>query len=449
MPESQSELRAANEELRSRVAAQAEEIAGLKSKIAELEHLIGRSSKNSSLPPSSDSIKNRAEATKGRAERRAAAKATRKEELQRKRGKQPGTPGATLKKQDDPTSVIDHEPECCGACGADLSSAPVEAVEVRQVFDTPVPLPLECTEHRAATKRCRCGATTKATLPAEARSTTCYGPGVRAVALYLLHRQHLPVERTAEALSSLFGAPVSTGFVASLPAEAAEVLDASGVIEEICRHLRGADVVHVDETSDQVGTKTWWFHVVTNNLFTYLFASPTRGKDAPDQAGVLGDFTGTMVHDRLAMYFNYDKATHAICLAHIARELASVGVVWNQGWANDMADLLGEMNAAGKAGREKGRTRLARPVVKDFLARYDWIVEAGLAANPVPVGRKRNTIERASFNLAVALRDLRAEATRFVTDLSVPMTNNAAERALRMAKFSLYRPSGVGLRVAV
>jgi len=432
--ESRLELLAANEELRARVAVQAEEIERLKSKIAELERMIGRSSKNSSLPPSSDSIKDKAEATKDRAERRAAAKAARKEEVARKRGKQPGAPGANLMKREDPTSVIDHEPQCCAGCGADLSGAPVEAIEVRQVFDTPVPLPLECTEHRAQTKRCSCGTATKADFPPEARSTTCYGPAVRAVALYLLHRQHLPVERTAEALSSLFGAPVSTGFVASLATEAAEVLDASGVIETICQHLRGADVVHADETSDQVGTKTWWFHVVTNDLFTYLFASPTRGKDAPDETGVLGDFTGTMVHDRLAMYFNYDAATHAICLAHIARELAAVGVVWNQGWANDMADLLAEMNTAAKAARDKGRTMLSQRVVTDFLAHYDRIVNDGLAANPAPTGRKRDAVERASFNLASALGELRAEATRFITDLSVPMTNNAAERALRMAK---------------
>jgi len=236
---------------------------------------------------------------------------------------------------------------------ADLTDAPTEDVEVRQVFDTPVPLQLSCTEHRAATKRCRCGHTTKAAFPPEARSTT-YGPGVRAIVLYLLHRQHVPVERTAEALSLLFGAAVSTGFVASLATEAAERLDASGVIEEICRHLVAADVVHADETSDQVGTKTWWFHVVTNDLFTYLFASPTRRKDAPDEAGVLGDFTGTMVHDRLAMYFKYGQATHAICLAHILRELASVGVGWNQTWANEMADLLRQMNAAAHDARAGG-----------------------------------------------------------------------------------------------
>ena len=101
-----------------------------------------------------------------------------------------------------------------------------------------------------------------------------------------------------------------------------------------------------------------------------------------------------------------------------------------------MADLLSEMKAAGKAAREKGRTRLSCRVVADFLSRYDRIVEDDLAANPAPVGRRRDSVERASFNLATALRDLRAEATRFVTDLSVPMTNNAPERALRMAKLT-------------
>ena len=47
----------------------------------------------------------------------------------------------------------------------------------------------------------------------------------------------------------------------------------------------------------------------------------TRAKSAPDEAGVLPEFAGVMVHDRLAMYFKYDKATHAICLAHVLREL--------------------------------------------------------------------------------------------------------------------------------
>ena len=91
MPENPAKLLETEiERLQVLVATQANEIEQLKSKIAELEHRVGRNSKNSSLPPSSDSIRDKADATKNRAERRAAAKAARKEETSRKRGKQPG-----------------------------------------------------------------------------------------------------------------------------------------------------------------------------------------------------------------------------------------------------------------------------------------------------------------------------------------------------------------------
>ena len=97
---------------------------------------MGRSSKNSSLPPSADSIKDKAEAAKDSTARRAAAKAARKEDLTRKPGKQPAAPRATLKKRDDPTYIVDHELECFSSCGADLATAPVEGKEIRRVFDT-------------------------------------------------------------------------------------------------------------------------------------------------------------------------------------------------------------------------------------------------------------------------------------------------------------------------
>jgi len=119
---------------------------------------------------------------------------------------------------------------------------------------------------------------------------------------------------------------------------------------------------------DQVGTKKAWFHVATNELYAYLFACMTRGGTAPEEAGVLPEFSGVMVHDRLARYFNYDKATHVICLAHIVRELAAVGSGWDQGWANDMAALPTEMNNAANAARDANKTRLPRRVVTAFLA---------------------------------------------------------------------------------
>ena len=107
--------------------------------------------------------------------------------------------------------------------------------------------------------------------------------------------------------------------------------------------------------SPQVRTDKWWFHVVSSEPYTYLLAGPTRGKDAPDEAGVLGAFGGVMVHDRLAMYFKYDQATHVIWGSHLLRDLAAVGVGRDQGWANDMATLLTEMNSAAHDARAKGK----------------------------------------------------------------------------------------------
>ena len=288
------------------------------------------------------------------------------------------------------------------------------------------------TEHRSMKKRCRCGTLNAGTFPREATAPTCYGPNVRAAALYLLFGQFLSVERTAEAMSAMLGAEVSTGFVASLASEAA--LGLGGFNDEVVRRLRSSALVHADETSDQVRTDKWWFHVVSNERYTHLFASPTRGKDAPDEAGVLGDFEGVMVHDRLAMYFKYDHATHAICLAHVLRELEPIGVRWDQGWANDMAALLKEMNNAAHDARDRGDSASAAKLLETFLVRYDTIVENGLAANPQPPHRGRDYLERKSFNLVAALDTLKPEATRFATDLRVPMTNNLAERDLRMQK---------------
>ena len=425
-------VRDENHALRDELDAVREESRVLAGKVTELEARLGQSSSNSSLPPSSDSLKSRAQR---RAEQREAAKNKRSENT-RARGKQPGQEGKYLEMRDDPDHVVVHDPERCDACGKDLGNAEVEAVERRQVLDTPDPT-IICIEHQSVKKRCSCGVLTAGPFPPEARAPVSYGPNVRASALYLVDEQHLSVERTQDAVSSMLGVSVSSGFISSLVEEAARELEKAGFVDVLKERLLDEAVLHADETPDQVGTKTWYFHVATSKLYTYLFASTTRAKSAPDEAGVLGSFRGVMVHDRLKMYFHsdYQKAKHAICLAHITRELEGVAAVFSQEpWARGMKELLLETNDACHAAREAGRTRLGRRRLEDFMARYDALVEQGLAANPEPVGRPRDYLERKSYNLAKALGDLRSEATFFARDLRVPFSNNDAERPLRMVK---------------
>ena len=94
---------------------------------------------------------------------------------------------------------------------------------------------------------------------------------------------------------------MSTGLLAGLAPGAAGRL--FGLVQALKERLVGSRLVHADETSTQVKTVTWWLHVVSGTVATYLFADRTRGEDAPDAAGVLASFSGTMVHDRLSMCF--------------------------------------------------------------------------------------------------------------------------------------------------
>ena len=128
-----------------------------------------------------------------------------------------------------------------------------------------------------------------------------------------------------------------------------------------------------------------------------------------------------------------------MCNAHVLRNLTSVAAVFDQTeWANAMKELLLEMKEAADRARTAGRRRLSRKQLASFMERYDAVVEAGIAANPEPAsGRKRYAGERESYNLAVALRNLRSEVTRFATDLRIPFDNNQGERDLRMAKLQL------------
>jgi len=131
----------------------------------------------------------------------------------------------------------------------------------------------------------------------------------------------------------------------------------------------------------------------------------------------------------------YTDARHGVCGAHLIRNLTSVAVVWDQTeWAVAMADLLIEMKTAAEGARAAGKKRLGHKVLASFLERYDTIVETGLAANPAPTGRKRDYLEKESYNLACALRDLKKEVTLFAKDLRVPFSNNQAESDLRMVK---------------
>lgn len=396
-----------------------EQVNGLAALVAELEARLGKNSQNCSKPPSSDAFVK----PPPRSLRRKSG---------RKPGKQSGEQGFRLEPRLDPDRIVRHVPELCRCCGRELSDAAVVDEDRRQVFDLPAVTPVVI-EHRAERRACACGAVTTAAFPAEATAPTCYGPGVAALGAYLLARQHLPVERTAEAFADCFGLPVSTGYLASLLPAAAGRLEPFLALTG--KELAAADVAHFDETGARVAATLHWVHVLCTDRFTLYHLDAKRGQTAMERAGVLPGFTGIAVHDGLAAYRRFD-IVHALCNAHHLRELAGIAETTGQDWPTRLADLLVEIHVAVQVAKANGRTALPARRLAGYRRRYDGLIADGKALNPPPprTGRRGRPKLGPAGALLARLEAHRADVLRFATDFRVPFDNNQAERDVRMVK---------------
>jgi len=395
-------------------------ISALAVRVAELEARLGKNSRNSSKPPSSDGLA------------KPAPKSLRKASG-RKPGKQQGGQGFRLQPRAVPDEVRTHAPTGCSGCGADLTAAPVVGVETRQVFDLPV-IELIAVEHRSQRRQCGCGAVTRAAFPREATAPTCYGPGVAALAVYLLGRQHLPVERAAECLEEAFGAAVSTGWLSALLPNAAARLD--GFLAIAQEQLAAAQVAHFDETGGRVAGKLHWIHVACNQTWTLFHLDRKRGRVAMDAAGVLPDFRGIAIHDGLVVYRQYDQALHGLCNAHHLRELAGIAELTGQAWPTKLAELLVALHVAVEVAKAGGNTKLSARRLDTFGKGYAALIGEGKKLNPPPprTGKRGRPALGAAGSLLARLETNRADVLRFASDFTVPFDNNQAERDIRMVK---------------
>jgi transposase len=414
------------EELLALVAAQARvieqqaaRIEQLEALVAELQRRLGQNSRNSSKPPSSDGL----------------AKPARRSPpgSGRSPGKQPGAPGASLARCADPDVVIDHVPQACRGCGLDLAAAANTGVVVRQVVDIPR-ISVSTTEHRMHKRRCGCGVVTTAIAPSEATAPVAYGPNLRALAVYLLVFQHVPVERTTLLLADVCGASVSTGWVSRTLAQTADALaDVDRLVKTL---LVAAHVLHVDETSTQVAGHRYWLHVACTPMLTAFHLHRSRGRTAVDEFGILPTFAGVCVHDALSVYDAnaYPSAVHALCGAHLIRELTAAEQAHpGQKWPTQARDALLTLNTAAHRTRAAGLAQIPPEIAGFYLTLFTQAIAVGLSIHPRAPGREQTKTR----NLLERLHDRATQVLRFAHDLTVPFTNNQAERDLRPAKTQL------------
>lgn len=415
---SYEELLAENAALKQQLAELQALVALLSARVRELEDQLAKNSSNSSKPPSSDSFGKRTTSLRPKSDKPP--------------GGQKGHKGKTLEMVAEPDEVIVHRLEECWGCGTCLATAAVLDYDKRQVFDLP-PLQVVVSEHQAEIKRCsECGRVNQAGFPEGVSAKTQYGPRLKGLAQYLQHYQLLPLKRTQETFADLFGHQLSQATLVG--ASESCYLGLAGVEAGIKQSIIASEVIHVDETGLYEQGRRHWLHVASTQELTFYAAHAKRGQEALDDLDILPLYQGTAVHDAYASYSSY-PCRHSLCNAHLLRELRFLFERHGQGWAKDLAELLGEIKAAVE---QQAGAALAAARRAEFKERYDTIVSAGLAAQPppaqAPAGKRGRPKQSPAKNLLDRLATRRDEVLAFMDDPKVPFDNNLAERDIRMMK---------------
>lgn len=381
--------------------------------IAELKVQIEANSRNSSKPPSTDGLS------------KANAKSLRKK-TGRKPGGQKGHKGHGLKLELEPDEVVRVEPIGCSGCGFDFAGVKSNESDTKYVYD--VQIKLKLTRYEIYQTECPiCGIVVDGKPPEDCKGTQNYGNMIRTLAVVLTQYACVGIDKTRRILRDLLGIPISGGTIKNIMRQFAGGTGAT--IREIKENLLISPMLNVDETGGRITGKTQWFHVASNSKYTLLTAHATRGKEGGIAAGVLPEYEGVLVHDCWKPYFGFDKCEHALCSAHLLRELNAL-IEQGHLWAEEMKDLLLDMKNAVDRYKSKDQAELSRYYKTKFEKRYDEV----LALAEIEIIKSSTRKKSKAENLLIRLKQYRTEITRFSNNFDVPFDNNQAERDIRNVK---------------
>lgn len=416
-----------NSALIAQVASLSANIESLNQTIKELQEQVNKNSKNSSKPPSSDGLK-KPPVNKDRSLRGKSGK---------KQGAQNGHNGVNLSVIANPDEVEHHMHLDCINCPYHDSCLEKACIkETRHELDAVVTINVIAHERILVPNCPMHGGDKLGTFPADIKATVQYGKNLQALVVALNTVGAVSVNRTHEILSSVFNIPLATGTIKNMVTRFSSIL--SGTYERIRKKMVLLGLIHCDETGTRVDGKTWWVHNVSNCDFTFLSIDRKRGWIGMNAAGVLPDYYGITVHDCWSSYWKFSDCTHAICCAHLLRELN--GIEENhpeQTWAKRFKDLLLAMKKEKDKTVMQGKDSVSYYHLHKFDKQYDEIIKTAYEENPLPEvnekkrGRKKKT---KVLNLVGRLENYKESVCLFIKNLCVPFDNNLAERDLRMIK---------------
>lgn len=419
--EENSLLKRRIEQIQSELDDQNKQMEAAKKEIARLNQLTGIDSNNSGTPTSQTPI---------RKEKRVPNSRT---QTGKKIGGQKGHKRHTLKKfNDDEINVFEEHPVlACPHCQGTVEK--IADGKTKDEFDYEVVLVKK--RHRYPVYQCtQCHKTTQAPIPNHLKEENQYGSRVQAMALTFMNEGNVSIKKTREMIEGFtFGEVVpSEGYLAKLQERAAKRL--APFSEELRKCLLQHALIHWDDTVIRVNQKRACFRFYGDEKLALFKAHPHKNKEGvvEDQLLTLLHETTSVVHDHLAMNYGSEFSyTNIECNAHLLRDLRSCAENIQHTWPDDLAQHISDTYKRRKQLLSEGAREFSFMEVDEFFIRFDNLWLRGIGENKQDESLYHAKRERALLN---RLQKYRVEYFSWVTDFSLPFSNNVSERSLRGTK---------------
>jgi len=377
--------------------------------LEKLKSHLGKDSKTSSKPPSSDLLQR-------------PEKAKEEEKPQGRRpGGQKGHEGKTRKGfgRIDRTEILPAKK--CNHCGSEnLEKTGIR--ERRQVVAQLVERPIEIVEYRQECTHCKdCGQRVVAPLPLDVVPGQDLGVSLQAMLGWMSHYAHLSYKKQKEWVWEMGKIDVGVGTLRSTIKRVSQAV--SRPIQTLQDWVKNQPQVHVDESPWLVKGLKEWLWTISGEGFALFHAGDTRSR--AELESLLGaSFKGVLISDDFSAYNGYPVAAQQKCLAHLLRHFKQVEKLKSKNQkelAEVFLTLITEAFTQHRKYLQTGDRSLYDEWGVDFKKRLKEAIEQWKS--------------KAGYAAGLLLKSLVVKSHQwwyFLDHPEVPPDNNNAERSLRL-----------------
>lgn len=337
--------------------------------------------------------------------------------------------------EEEITDTIEHKPEKDDVCpGCECRSYKYTG-NYEDKYEIGYEVVTKKIRHRYFECQCRsCGALFHTEYDPNLRGDCQYDANVQATILSMINTTNAAINKIPLFIKGFTGDEVSPceGYVAKVQKRAAANL--LPFREALSRYLISRDLIYWDDTVIMIMTERGCLRYYGDETIAVYFAHKSKDMAGLDEDGLLNLLSREtkVMHDHNKV--NYNKKYIFInieCLVHLMRDLQKNADDTQHTEMLELKNLITDLIRERKLLKEKGRSRFSSQKINNVKSEIMEILDRAEKTNAEYHNR---FFKKPEATLIARIRKHYDNYFMWMTDFSIPTTNNLSERSLRPVK---------------